>query len=182
MAFSYAPYAKASAQYLPAHTKLLIIQEAPPYALERHFYFTDVRAYDGLWVNFTRYAYKADFGDEVAAERKRKDYWLGRCKADGYQVIDSMREPIARNPAPGTGQDDRGPGRQPSSRSARKSHRTRSCWPRSRFNEGLAGPIAEAGLPLVNEEALPFPGRGQQLKFLAGLDTLIEHGRLKMPT
>ena len=181
MAFSYAPYAKASAQYLPAHTKLLIIQEAPPYALERHFYFTDVRVHDGLWVNFTRYAYKADFGDEVAAERKRKDYWLGRCKADGYQVIDSMREPIARNPHPA----------RVKMIAARAPAIVKECkeiapdqilLAKKSVYEGLAGPIAEAGLPLVNEEALPFPGRGQQLKFLAGLDTLIEHGRLKMPT
>jgi len=85
MGFNYAPYAKAATLYRPANAKLLIIQEAPPYALERHFYFTDVRAHDSLWVNFTRYAYKKDFGEDVAA----------------------------------------------------------------------------AGLPLVNEEALPFPGRGQ---------------------
>ena len=48
--------------------------------------------------------------------------------------------------------------------------------------EALAEPVAAAGLPLVNEEALPFPGRGQQLRFLAALDTLVEQGRLKMPT
>jgi len=42
MGFSYAPYARAAALYQPSHTKLLLIQEAPPYALERHFYVTDV--------------------------------------------------------------------------------------------------------------------------------------------
>ena len=181
MGFSYAPYAKAAALYRPDHTKLLIIQEAPPYALERHFYFTDVRAHDGLWVNFTRYAYKDDFGEEVAAERKRKDYWLGRCKKDGYQVIDSMREPMARNPHP----------KRVKMIAARAAAIVKECkeispdqilLAKKSVYEALAEPVATAGLPLINEEALPFPGRGQQLRFLAGLDTLVEQGRLKMPT
>jgi len=181
MGFSYAPYVKAAALYRPDHTKLLIIQEAPPYALERHFYFTDVRAHDGLWVNFTRYAYKDDFGEEVAAERKRKDYWLGRCKKDGYQVIDSMREPMARNPHP----------KRVKIIAAQAAAIVKECkeispdqilLAKKSVYEALAEPVAAAGLPLINEEALPFPGRGQQLIFLAGLDTLVEQGLLKMPT
>ena len=92
-----------------------------------------------------------------------------------------MREPIARNPHPA----------RVKMIAARAPAIVKECkeiapdqilLAKKSVYEGLAGPIAEAGLPLVNEEALPFPGRGQQLKFLAGLDTLIEHGRLKMPT
>ena len=177
MGFSYAPYAKAAAQYRPAHTKLLIIQEAPPYALDRHFYFTDVRAHDGLWVNFTRFAYGRDFGGDVAAERKRKEYWLGRCRDDGYQVIDSMHEPIARNSHP----------QRVKIIGARAPEIVEECkviapdqilLAKKSVYEALAEPIAAAGLPLINEEAVPFPGRGQQLRFLAALDNLVEHGRL----
>ena len=176
---SYARYANAAAKYRPAHTKLLIIQEAPPYALERHFYFTDVRAHDGLWVNFTRFAYRKDFGEDVAAERKRKDYWLGRCQSDGYQVIDSAREPIARNSHPERVKIIR----------ARTPELVKECQEispdqillaKKSVYEGLADGLRAAGLPVVNEDAIPFPGRGQQLRFVAALEDLVERGKLVM--
>src|SRR5688572_25091742 len=90
---SYAPYAAAAAKYRPKDVRVLFIQESPPYATDRHFYFLDVKAHDGFWLHIMRFLYGGDgFSDDTAAERARKDHWLKRFQADGYWTIDSVHE------------------------------------------------------------------------------------------
>ena len=69
----YGRIAEAAARYRPAAIRALFVQESPPYAPERHFYFPDVRAHDGLWLNLTRFLYGAEVTGDPPAERARKE-------------------------------------------------------------------------------------------------------------
>ena len=46
--------------------------------------------------------------------------------------------------------------------------------------EGLNEPFRAAGLPVVNDVAVPYPGRGQQFRFAKILRELNESGKLKL--
>jgi hypothetical protein len=46
--------------------------------------------------------------------------------------------------------------------------------------DGLNEPLRAAKLPVVNEAAVPYPGRGQEGRFARILQGLVDSGRLKL--
>ena len=176
----YERYAEAAARYRPERIRALFVQESPPYAAGRHFYFAEVRAHDGLWLNLMRFLYGDAFGEDTAAERTRKDVWLRRFQSDGYFAIDAYRESIARLP--------------PNERAARiaaqapqRIAEVQALAPdhvvlvkRSVF-DALSNPLREAGVPVANSDPVPFPGRGQQRRFYGALRSLADAGTLPLP-
>jgi hypothetical protein len=79
---------EAALRYKPALVKLLLIAEAPPSALDRYFYFEDVRDKDSLF----RYVAKAVLSCEPS--RTNKAQLLGRLMDAGVQLIDLKTDPV----------------------------------------------------------------------------------------
>ena len=175
---SYERYQEAADQYRPKRIKILFIQESPPYAADRHFYFTGIRMHDMLWVALTRFLYAEDFGD-AADERARKEVWLKRFCADGYFTIDAVRESIAK-------QDGDERAAMIAARAPAAIAEVRALAPqqivlvKKSVFEGFHQPFRDAGLPVVNDVAVPFPGRGQEGRFRTMLSGLVSDGKLKL--
>ena len=176
---NYAPYAEAAAKYRPATVRVLFIQESPPYARDRHFYFMGVKAHDGFWVNLMRFLYQAEFGEDTPLERERKDEWLQRLQQDGYWTIDASHDAIAKNEHERRVEIIRGlaPERIKEVRAIKPEQ---IVLVKKSVFEGLHEPLRDAGLPVVNETAVPYPGRGQQFRFAKALKDLVESGKLKL--
>ena len=123
-----------------------------------------------------RFLYGDDFR-EVAEERKHKDHWLRRCQSDGYQAIDAVHEPIARHT-----HEERAAiigTRSPALvAEAAAIAPAQILLVKKSVHDGLAEPFRAAGLPVVNEGPVPFPGRGQQGRFFRTMEGLVEGGRL----
>src|SRR5690606_9747726 len=81
----------ASRKYRPKNVALLLVAEAPPQALDRYFYFEQVRSNDWLF----RAVVKGIFGN--VPSRDDKAYWLLELKRSGVYLIDASKDPF-RNP------------------------------------------------------------------------------------
>ena len=176
---SYAPYSEAAEKYRPKKVRILFIQESPPYATDRHFYFLGVKAHDGFWVNLMKFLYAPDFSDDTSAERARKDHWLAQFQKDGYWTIGSMHESISKNE-----HEDRVAriAAQADERVAevRKIKPQQIVLVKKSVFDALHEPLRAAKLPVVNEAAVPYPGRGQEGRFARTLRGLVDSGKLKL--
>ena len=176
----YAPYSEAAGKYRPKKVRILFIQESPPYATDRHFYFLDVKAHDGFWLHIMRFLYSSDgFSEDTAAERARKDHWLKRFQKDGYWTIDSMHESISKGE-----HEERV--EIIAKHAAERVAEVKAIKPeqivlvKKSVFEALNEPLRAAGLPVVNEVAVPYPGRGQEGRFARTLKGLVDSGKLKL--
>src|SRR5690349_10044111 len=79
----------ATARHRPAKVRLLLIAEAPPCTLDRHFYFPDVPTQDSLF----RHVYKGVTGKPPTRERKAEH--LRELADAGVFLIDVCEQPIA---------------------------------------------------------------------------------------
>ncbi len=79
----------AAAKYKPAQIKLLLVAEAPPTALDRYFYFEDVRVQDALF----RYVVRGILA--VEPTREGKPGLLAALRDHGVFVTDLKPEPTA---------------------------------------------------------------------------------------
>lgn len=175
----YAPYAEAAAKYRPKKVRILFIQESPPYAADRHFYFMGVKAHDGFWVNLMRFLYAPEFTDDTSAERARKDHWLTRFQKDGYWTIDSTHGSISKGE-----HEERveiiarhAPERVAEVKAIKPAQ---IVLVKKSVFDALSEPLRAAGLPVVNEVAVPYPGRGQEGRFARTLQGLVDSGKLKL--
>lgn len=142
---------RAARRYRPRKVDLLVVAEAPPDALDRYFYFEDVRIHDGLF----RYVYRAVVEAEPRREKKREQ--LRELQARGVFLLDLNEDPCDSEPlskhVPGL------------------VERCRELDPgwivlvkRDTYETALE-PLRMAGLP-VSDVRIPFPGSGQQNRFL----------------
>ena len=169
---------QASCIRLP-RSDLLLVAEAPPSALDRYFYFPEVRAHDHLWVALMQALYSQEFG-ETRQERPRKRDWLTRFQGSGCKLIDALKEPVPQ----GTSSQKRVSllRRQANAR----VREITGLGPRqvllikATVYDALYEPLKAAGLPVVDGR-LPFPGSGRQAQFQDGFRKLIEAGKLVLP-
>ena len=130
--------------------RLLLVAEAPPSALERYFYFEDVRAHDSL------FRYVACSVLAVDAARKDKPELLARLQRQGVFLIDLRSDPVD-----GTPLSQAVPG---------LIRRIRGLAPekiiliKATVYDVAFARLRDAGLPVVDER-VPFPGSGQQRRF-----------------
>ena len=174
------PYEDAAARYAPSRTRVLFVAESPPASLNRYFYYPDVREHDHLWIGLMKALYPTEFGEtrDTREERLRKRYWLERFQADGYRLIDAVKKPLTGTPRK----------REAAIRgnTARVIEQIREIGPeqvvliKATVWKGLRHPLRNAGIPVVNEELLPFPGSGWQKEFRAGFRALVDSGRLRL--
>jgi hypothetical protein len=148
----------AAERWRPAHIELLLVAEAPPSALDRYFYFEDVRAHDSLF----RYVVEAVLGDKPSRD---KAPYLDALRDRGVFLVDACVDPFADHREalprclPGL------------------AGRIRSLRPASvvligaRVYDLAYDVLLDAGLPVVDLR-LPYPGSGQQRRFLEGFKEL----------
>src|SRR2546423_1064164 len=79
---------RAARKYRPRRVKLLLVAEAPPSALDRYFYFEDVREHDSLF----RYVAQVLLKTQPTREAKRE--LLSRLRDRGVFLIDLKQEPV----------------------------------------------------------------------------------------
>lgn len=173
-------YEQAAARYKPTQTTVLFIAESPPSSVDRYFYFEQVREMDSLWVELMKAIYSGDFG-ETSTERLRKAGWLKRFQSDGYQLIDSVKEPFQS----GVSSTHRKKIICLQSKSligeVRAINPDQIVLITATVFEGLCCDLLSAGMSVVNTEHLPFPGSGQQRNFQNRFEKLLESGRLTLP-
>jgi hypothetical protein len=141
----------AARKYKPEKVDLLLVAEAPPSALDRYFYFTDVREQDSLF----RYVCLVLLGLEPARERKAD--LLGKLRHRGIFLIDLQEEPRDGTPLTGFVPE-----------LVRRCERLDPGWIvliKATVFDAAFAPLADAGLP-VSTVRVPFPGSGQQGRFL----------------
>lgn len=80
----------AAARYRPQRVRLLLVAEAPPSALDRYFYFEDVREQDSLF----RYVVETVLHE--APSRSNKSTQLARLRDQGVFLIDLKTDPKVR--------------------------------------------------------------------------------------
>ena len=175
-------YEKAAARYAPSKTLVLFVAESPPASIDRYFYYPDVEQQDSLWVELMKALYGDEFR-ETRDERPRKRYWLARFQADGYRLIDAVKEPGPTTDA-AIRSDNQFADRVGSWKetSAPESHRLQRRRPASHSTArrrvielisdrtgsgrgsttGCSVPCGKGASPWSTVGKLPFPGSGQQ--------------------
>ncbi len=171
-------YQNAAKKYVPLETKVLFIAESPPSALDRYFYFEDVREQDSLWVGLMKALYTGEFG-ETSKERLRKRKWLTKFKDDGYQLIDALKEPVGQSTNPRKREKLIRERTDQIIKEIKEISPNQIVLIKATVFNVLCGPLRISGLPVVNEK-LPFPGSGQQKVFDERFENLISDGRLTL--
>jgi hypothetical protein len=159
-------YAERRARWKPARVRLLLIAESAPddggdIANRRFFYDDNLTGKDGL----SREVVRALYGNPtLVSGPNTKKPWLEKLKADGVFLID-----LATVPVNAFGAADRAVAL------ARNVSETvsiaRGLGPdgivlvKQNVFDLLERPILAAGLPLIHDAMIPFPGSGQQKRF-----------------
>lgn len=149
----------AASRYRPAVIDTLLVAEAPPSALDRYFYFEDVDVHDSLF----RHVVQAVLGERPTRD---KAPYLDELKQRGWFLIDMSEDPfrdraVLRLLVPDL------------------VARCQELSPRRIVLIGaglfdlVCRPLERAGLPVVRAR-LPFPGSGQQTRFLEMFADLID--------
>jgi hypothetical protein len=141
---------RAAARHRPTDVDLLLVAKAPPTALDRYFFFEDVRKQDGLFrhvaSSLLRRKPTRENKAELLAELCRRRVFL----------IDVVEDPFDRRPL--------------SAHVPRLVERIRRLDPnwivliKADVFDAAYRAIADAGLP-ISPVRVPFPGSGQQKHF-----------------
>lgn len=150
---------RAARLFKPETIDLLLVAEAPPSALDRYFYFLDVREQDSLF----RYVCQALLNRKPT--RESKPDLLAELRDHGVCLIDLQEEP-----RDGTPLSEFVP--ELVERCERLDPRWIVLIKATVFDAAYAA-LAAAGLP-VSSVRVPFPGSGQQKRFLEAFDRALE--------
>jgi hypothetical protein len=144
----------AAARWRPDHIDLLLVAEAPPSALERYFYFEDVATHDSLF----RHVVEGVLGEKPTRD---KAPYLDALRERGVLLIDLSVDPFSdrREAIPRCIPD--------LARRARALRPERIVLIGAEVYDAAYGTLRRAGLPVVDVR-LPYPGSGQQRRFLEG--------------
>lgn len=143
--------AAAAARWRPSTVRLLLVDEAPPSALDRYFYFEDVTTHDSLF----RYVAAGVLGETPTRD---KAPYLEELRQRGVFLLDLCADPFSDR-------REAIPAAVPS-----LLDRVRRIAPEHVVLIGAAvydaafEPMRRAGLPVVDVR-LPYPGSGQQHRF-----------------
>jgi len=145
---------RAAERYRPDEIDLLLVAEAPPSALDRYFYFEDVLTHDSLF----RYVVRGILGETPSRD---KAPYLDELRERGVFLVDLCEDPFSDR-------RDALPRCVPE-----LVERCRALRPRrvvlisAGTYDHAYDALRAAGLPVVDAR-LPFPGSGQQRRFLEG--------------
>ena len=148
----------AAARYRPERIDTLLVSEAPPSARDRYFYFEDVTEHDSLF----RHVVQAVLGEKPTRD---KAPYLDALREAGWFLVHVSDEPFHdRKVLPPLVPDLLARCEQLAP--------TRIIIVGAPLFDLLRNPMRDAGLPLVDVR-LPYPGSGQQRRFLEGIRCVI---------
>ena len=168
--------AATRAQYLPKRIRTLFIAEAPPDDSWRFFYNDDVRDKDGLYLHLMRAV--LGLTAPVADLRRHKGACLGRFRDGGNFLIDAVDDRLPASSTPPervraiAANADAKVAEARALLDSRGEPDARLVLIKATVYEALVEPMRAAGLPVANAEAIPFPGSGQQKRFLVAMERL----------
>jgi hypothetical protein len=165
-------YEGARHRYRPAQLRTLLIAEAPPEALDRYFYYEDVKKQDSLFLEIMGVLYPHQKESYLKGGRRTEDKeaLLRRFQADGFWLWNFY-------PVPASLMADR-----PSVLLQKLLDALRK-YARSETNiiliqasvyDSCYKPLTDAGYRVANER-LPFPGSGQQGVFRERFRRALDH-------
>lgn len=159
-------YAERRSRWQPEHVRLLLVAESAPddggdLVDRRFFYDETLTSKDGLFREVVRALYD---DPPLTSGPNAKTPWLAKLKADGVFLIDLAAEPVNYH---GAGQR---------AAALRRNIEATVTLSASLKPEGvvlvkrnvfelLNAPMRDAGLPVLHEDFIPFPGSGQQRRF-----------------
>lgn len=159
-------YSERRARWKPEHVRLLLIAESAPddggdLANRRFFYDDNLTGKDGLFREVVRALYD---DPPLTSGPNAKMHWLEKLQSDGLYLIDLAPVPVNYH--------------SPSERAAALQRNIDATVSHASELEPdgvvlvkqnvfdlLAGPLRAAGLPLLHDAMIPFPGSGQQKRF-----------------
>lgn len=155
-------YAAARNKYKPRHLKMLLLAEAPPCSLDRHFYFEDVKRQDSLFLEIMGVLYPEQKKAYLASGRdtELKTGLLETFKEDGYWLVDLAEV------SPSISGESLGDCVPHLLEQLQKHIDTTTpivCIKANVYD--LCYPVLLSHGYHVNNERLPFPGSGQQRVF-----------------
>lgn len=171
--------ARAAAKYRPVKTRILFVAESPPKALDRYFYFEEVKSGDWLWIALMKGLFPSEWR-RTKEERPRKRQWLSRFRDSGFWLVDAVKEPVSgssrqrvaliESVAPALISEIREIGPQ------------KVILVKATVHQGLYRELTDAGICVANEKPLPFPAAGRQSQFENGFRRLGDAGELVAST
>ena len=159
-------YAERRARWKPSHVRLLLIAESAPddggeIINRRFFYDGNLSGKDGLFREVVRAIYN---DPPLSSGPNAKVPWLKKLQDDGVYLIDLAPKPVNYHTS--------------SVRSAALQHNIEATighaetlapdgvvLVKQNVFDLLQRPALEAGLPLLHDAMIPFPGSGQQKRF-----------------
>jgi hypothetical protein len=151
---------QAAARYQPEVVELLLIAEAPPSAVDRYFYFDDVPRHDGLFGYVVRSVLR------IEPSRSEKPSQLRRLTQRGVFLIDLKSDPKQPAEELATYVPDL-------VARATALHPRHVITIKANVCDLVQQPLRAAGLHVVDER-VPFPGSGQQPRFLTAMDAALD--------
>ena len=145
---------QAAARYRPEQIDTLLVAEAPPSALDRYFYFEDVSIHDSLF----RHVVEAVLGEKPSRD---KAPYLDELRERGWFLLHMSEEPFR----------DRAvllPLLPDLLARCEELEPRRIVVVGARLFDLVHRPMRDAGLPVLDVR-LPYPGSGQQRRFLDGM-------------
>lgn len=159
-------YSERRARWKPDRVRLLLIAESAPddggdLANRRFFYDENLTGRDGLFREVVRALYDAP---TLVSGRGAKTPWLERIRTDGVFLIDLATVPVNEFNASARAATL---AQNVSETVSLVSHLAPEGIVLVKQNvfDLLERPIREAGLPLLHDAMIPFPGSGQQKRF-----------------
>lgn len=149
---------QAAARYRPDRVDTLLVAEAPPSALDRFFYFEDVHIHDSLF----RHVVQAVLGEKPTRD---KAPYLDELRERGWFLLHMAEDPFSDPSVLPPLLPD-------------LAARCEELTPRrivvvgARLFDLVHRPLRDAGLPVVDVR-LPYPGSGQQRRFLEGMRLVV---------
>jgi hypothetical protein len=142
----------AARRWRPDRIDLLLVVEAPPSALDRYFYFEDVPTHDSLF----RHVVEAVLGEKPSRD---KAPYLDALRERGVFLVDLSVDPFSdrRDAIPRCVPD--------LVLRVREMRAQRVVLIGTAVYDAAYAVLRDAGLPVVDVR-LPYPGSGQQRRFL----------------
>lgn len=157
---------EARARYRPDNIKLLLIAEAPPAALDRFFYFENVKDHDHLYIE-TMNALYCQKPYNVGHLRRNKKSYLERFRTDGFFMIDAVEDPIDQAVSNRNSESIIIERRQDlfDRLEKLKVRDAKIILVKASVYHSLFGPMKNLGYNIINEGVVPFPSTGQQERY-----------------
>lgn len=169
-------YAERRARWKPDRVRLLLIAESAPddggdIVNRRFFYDEQLTGKDGLFRETVRALYD---NPNLTSGPNAKTPWLEQLKADGVFLIDLATAPVNyHSPVE----------RESALKRSIDETVARSCalepkgvvLVKQNVFELLERPVRAAGLPLLHDVMIPFPGSGQQKRFRERFAAALAH-------